>query len=161
MYNVNSAKIQDGVSELSSNSAFSDRSNKRSNERKSRNLPVKSVPDLRFEQSYLASIRGFIHEEDERKAEMIKNSESSKSQNEGESKKSDSHFFDIKTSRSSHGEPELWLGRVRIEWLPLLYLTLRDQLLSPIIQGAVFGMAGLAYGQFRNFLIARRNAAQQ
>ena len=166
MYNVNSAKIQDGVSELSSNSAFSDRSSKRSNEGKSRNLPIKSVPDLRFEQSYLASIRGFIHEEDGQKARMIKNSEwnhseSSKSQIEGESKKSDSHLLDIKTTRSSHGEPELWLGRVRIEWLPLLYLTLRDQLLSPIVQGAVFGMAGIAYGQFRNFLIARRNAAQQ
>lgn len=152
-------------SSASSSSDLSDRSSKRSNVRKSRNVPIKSIPDLRFEQSYLASIRGFVHEEDDQRARMIqkpeRNHSESKSQNEDESKYSESKSLKISTTRSSHGEPELWLGRLRIDWLSLLYLTLRDQLLSPIVQGAVFGIAGLAYGQFRSFLIARRNINRQ
>ena len=39
---------------------------------------------------------------------------------------------------------------------PLLYLTVRDQMLSPILQGAVFGIGGLALGHVRTFLQARR-----
>ncbi|PWN31499.1 uncharacterized protein FA14DRAFT_162746 [Meira miltonrushii] len=165
MYNLSSSKSEDGVSGPSSSNTLSDRSSKRSNVRKTRNVPIKSIPDLRFEQSYLASIRGFIHEEDDQKARLMKSSQWNdsevKSQIEGESKNSDSNLLDITTTRSSHGEPELWIGRLRIEWFPLLYLTLRDQLLSPIVQGAVFGMAGLAYGQFRSFLITRRNVNRQ
>lgn len=152
---------EDEVNDSASSSHVSDRSGRRSTKRsKNTNIPIKSVPDLRFEQSYLASIRGFIHEEDDQIAKAIKNCENS-TPIDLKNKKSESHLLDVRTTRSSHGEPELWLGRLRIEWFSLLYLTVRDQLLSPIIQGAVFGMAGLAFGQFRNFLIARKSSGRQ
>jgi Autophagy receptor ATG43 len=135
---------EDEVNDSASSSHVSDRSGRRSTKRsKNTNIPIKSVPDLRFEQSYLASIRGFIHEEDDQNAKAIKNSENS-TPIDLKNKKSESHLLDVRTTRSS-----------------LLYLTVRDQLLSPIIQGAVFGMAGLAFGQFRNFLIARKSSGRQ
>ena len=47
------------------------------------------------------------------------------------------------------------LSSKMIRW-PLLYLTVRDQIMSPIIQGAVFGVGGLALSQLSAFLVARR-----
>lgn len=168
-YLVNSEEEEMG----SSDSDFSNRSKRR---KQSRDRSIKSIPDLRFEQSYLASIRGFIHEEDDRRKDKLFNDvgkkqqrhssiqeefERHRSQTEEYVKNQDSDKSKISMTRSTHGEPELWLGRLRIEWLPLCYLTIRDQLLSPIIQGAVFGIAGLAFGQLRSFLIARRSATRQ
>lgn len=43
----------------------------------------------------------------------------------------------------------------RNRW-PLLYLTVRDQILSPIVQGAVFGVGGIALSQLKTFLAVRR-----
>lgn len=44
---------------------------------------------------------------------------------------------------------------------PLLHLTIRDQILSPILQGAVFGFGGLALGQLRAYLVARGRKTKQ
>lgn len=178
---------------------------------------------MRFEQSYLASVRAFIHEVEREDAQDIK--ESRQEAKEDRQMHSSSHHAStsdddpivrevldagvqsttkgrrrrtasqgssppyIMTSTSPQGEPELWLGRLRIEWwvalffgsvcrvedylltnvashlatfpwpstrLPLLYCTIRDQLLSPVVQGAIFGMGGLALGHVRSFLMARR-----
>lgn len=42
--------------------------------------------------------------------------------------------------------------------LPLLYVTLRDQLVSPLLQGAIWGLAGLAFGHVRAYLALQRAA---
>ncbi|PWN44754.1 hypothetical protein IE81DRAFT_345446 [Ceraceosorus guamensis] len=119
------------------------------------------LPDLRFEQSYLASIRGYVHELEHEAAQDIKAArkegddlaEKTGGANLKEGEKGERLVVDeasqsgakkVQLSKSPKGEPELWLGSLRIEWVPLLYLTIRDQLLSPLIQGAVWGLAGIA-----------------
>lgn len=132
---------------------------------------------MRFEQSYLASIRGFVHEVDEQTAEETKED---RLDDHGDHK-SGEKAHRVMASRSPTGEPELWMGRLRVQWCvswgqsarrrstplnsctalprwPLVYLTVRDQMLSPILQGAVFGIGGLALGHVRTFLQARRQA---
>ncbi|CEH12598.1 Protein of unknown function DUF1770, fungi [Ceraceosorus bombacis] len=134
------------------------------------------LPDLRFEQSYLASVRGYIHELEHEAAQDIKAARKEgddldekmgganlKEEEKGErlvvdeaahpgAKQGERLVVDeaahpgakqVQLSKSPKGEPELWLGSLRIEWVPLLYLTIRDQLLSPLIQGAVWGLAGI------------------
>ncbi|PWN87363.1 hypothetical protein FA10DRAFT_213621, partial [Acaromyces ingoldii] len=96
-----------------------------------------SIPDMRFEQSYLASIRSLIHEVSTTEA--------------ADDLKRKSGFDNEKVD----GNPEIWLGRLRIEWWSLLYLTVRDQILSPVIQGAVFAVGGIALGHVRAFIVAR------
>lgn len=43
---------------------------------------------------------------------------------------------------------------------PLLWVTFRDQLLSPLVQGAVWGLVGVSIAQFRSYYIASRQLNQ-
>ncbi|CBQ67512.1 conserved hypothetical protein [Sporisorium reilianum SRZ2] len=102
-----------------------------------------TLPDLRFEQSYLATIRGFLHEDTP--------------QHDADEKH---HRVDV-THSAVRDEHELWLGNLRVEWFPILYVTLRDQLVSPLIQGAVWGLGGLLLAQVRQFVAARAKTGGQ
>lgn len=77
-------------------------------------LPITSIPDMRFEQSYLASVRGFVHEYDLDSAdEMKKEQKAGKEKSNGlEEKEAPA----VTSTRSRKGEPEIWLGRLRIQW---------------------------------------------
>lgn len=89
-----------------------------------------SIPDMRFEQSYLASIRSLIHEVSTTEA-----ADDLKRQSGFENEKVDGDVADVLNAglsspddkgqekppkvlatRSPAGEPEIWLGRLRIEW---------------------------------------------
>lgn len=115
-------------------------------------LPLTSIPDMRFEQSYLASVRAFIHEVEKQDAQQIKESRqdakeerssASRHENTSDDDPIVSDVLDagvqsttkrrrrtasqssspphIMTSTSLQGEPELWLGRLRIEWWVALF----------------------------------------
>lgn len=62
---------------------------------------------MRFEQSYLASIRGFVHELDPEEAQE------EKQEAKGEK---DAASSTIVKGKGPKGEPELWIGRLRIDW---------------------------------------------
>ena len=47
---------------------------------------------------------------------------------------------------------------VRIRF-PIFYVTVRDQLLSPLVQGAVWGLGGLLLTQLRQYISARAKGA--
>lgn len=80
-------------------------------------LPVlPTLPDLRFEQSYLASVRGFLHELEKPAAAVRKHSEISESDYEEEHHADDGGSPKVLASRDKRGEPELWLGAMRVEW---------------------------------------------
>ncbi|KAH8102986.1 hypothetical protein BXZ70DRAFT_872906, partial [Cristinia sonorae] len=77
------------------------------------------LPDLRFEYSYLRSIRQYVHVE--RKPA---------SRNNGD------------VLLPSDAE-ELERGDIiRVQWGQIVWVTMRDQVLSPLVQGAVWGLAG-------------------
>lgn len=66
------------------------------------------IPDLRFEQSYIASIRGFIHELEPEQAAQ------EKARAGGED--ADGQEKAVVEARGPRGEPELWVGRLRVDW---------------------------------------------
>lgn len=57
------------------------------------------LPDLRFEQSYLASVQHLVHEEEQQQSD-----------------RHDGRKHKVTKSRGKHGEKELWLGDLRVEW---------------------------------------------
>ena len=57
------------------------------------------LPDLRFEQSYLASVQHLVHEEEVQQSD-----------------KQDGRKHKVAKGRGPHGEKELWLGDLRVEW---------------------------------------------
>ncbi|WWC85375.1 uncharacterized protein L201_000238 [Kwoniella dendrophila CBS 6074] len=90
-------------------------------------MPV--MPDLRFEQSYLLSIRPFLTPHPT--AEGI--------QKKGEVEKSKPSG----TLVTSSDEDTVfhWGRQVDVEWRQVIWVTLRDQVLSPLLQGAFWGWA--------------------
>ncbi|CAO1614326.1 unnamed protein product [Sympodiomycopsis kandeliae] len=136
-------------SEVSSASSESEESDPLSSFLNPQKLP-QVIPDLRFEQSYIASIRGFIHELEPEEAEDEKREAIELSEKETPNDGKTSRPPAIVEARSPKGEPELWIGRLRIDWLPLLKATIRDQFLSPMIQGALWGIVGLFLNQLRD-----------
>ncbi|KII84273.1 hypothetical protein PLICRDRAFT_358975 [Plicaturopsis crispa FD-325 SS-3] len=104
-------------------------------------LPV--IPDLRFEQSYLRSIAAYVHV----------------------SPGDETHAKDAAWRRES-GEvaalPSPAHRVVSIDWGNVVWVTARDQVLSPLLQGALWGVASqylrpllsLAGAQFRSLFNA-------
>ncbi|CAL1699296.1 unnamed protein product [Somion occarium] len=91
-----------------------------------------AVPDLRFEQSYLRSVRPYVRVEEIRTEEIFRDEK-------GKAVARDDNF-----------PPESPEGRVvvlheeniHIQWGPVLWATTRDQVISPLLQGALWGIAG-------------------
>jgi hypothetical protein len=91
-----------------------------------------AIPDLRFEQSYLKSINGFVHVE-EASPELEVVDEGGKSK---EKAQEDEQASTIKRDvrpivDSSH-------HLVKIEWSQVIWVTTRDQVISPLLQGALW-----------------------
>ncbi|KAE8234293.1 hypothetical protein CF326_g667 [Tilletia indica] len=128
----------------------------------------RAMPDMRFEQSYLATIRGFMHElqpeEGEEEKRAVREDRHGTDDHDAEGEKTEGgrekeHRVVATVSRTS--EPELWLGNLKVEWYPLLWVTFRDQIISPLVQGTVWGLAGLALAQTRSFMMERRRLSAQ
>ncbi|PWZ02916.1 hypothetical protein BCV70DRAFT_214414 [Testicularia cyperi] len=100
-----------------------------------------TLPDLRFEQSYIATIRQHLHGQETKEAEHLDHYEKL------------THIVEVTQPRVD-AELEFWSGNLRIEWFPVLYITLRDQVLSPLIQGAVWGLGGILLSQVRQYFSA-------
>ncbi|KAG8950321.1 hypothetical protein FRC04_007763 [Tulasnella sp. 424] len=104
------------------------------------------IPELRFEQSYLLSIKPFIHPGNEGDKDVKKGGEK-------ESSKRDASMLVqegvLTETNSVYGVP------LRIDWGSVAWVTLRDQVISPLLQGAAWGTATV-------FLIplARQSIAQ-
>lgn len=92
---------------------------------------VPPIPDLRFEYSYLRSVRPLIH------VERLERPVDEK----GKGVVSD-------VSKRSWTPQEL----IKVQWIRLLWITTRDQVLSPFLQGAVWCVAS---GYARNADLTR------
>ncbi|KAH8929164.1 hypothetical protein BT69DRAFT_1276585 [Atractiella rhizophila] len=105
-------------------------------------IPLPPIPDLRFEQGYLKSLSPFI---------SVKNGKELSKRNE--------HLADDteQVALVSEGPYKAWLEEeeeLEIQWKSVLYITFRDQLLSPLLQGAVWGVGSLLLAT--SLLIIRR-----
>lgn len=100
--------------DVSSAVSSSSRSGSSDGEEEPSLLPkLPTLPDLRFEQSYLATIRGFMHEDEPA------NKQSSEAGDESEKDDADQpdHHHKVSITKSkARDSHELWLGNLRVEW---------------------------------------------
>jgi hypothetical protein len=86
-------------------------------------LPV--IPDLRFEASYLRSISPYVHVSE---GSMV-DSDSTRQESAPEKGK----------AKVTEKETSTQIGHaVRIEWASVAWITVRDQVISPLLQGALW-----------------------
>ncbi|KAL4066981.1 hypothetical protein V8B97DRAFT_1978863 [Scleroderma yunnanense] len=98
-------------------------------QRPRRRLPI---PDLRFEQTYLSRIRGCLHIEPQSHAPT------------GE----DGDYAAV-----THVVPLINPSQqvISVDWQNVAYITLRDQVLMPLLQGMLWGVVGTYYKPFISF----------
>lgn len=76
-----------------------------------------TLPDLRFEQSYLATIRNFLHEDKPTSSSPDEPSKFNEKQDGTDEKGEDRHDkVEVARSNAEQSEHELWLGNLRVEW---------------------------------------------
>ncbi|KAF8842899.1 hypothetical protein BDN67DRAFT_965040 [Paxillus ammoniavirescens] len=104
-----------------------------------RRLPI---PDLRFEQTYLKRIQSCIHIEPMVKAGKEKEqgfAQPEFAEVEGATYAAATHVTHLINS-SQHV--------VRVDWGKVAYITLRDQVMMPLLQGMLWGVIGTYYKPF-------------
>jgi len=82
-------------------------------------LNIPALPDLRFESSYLRSIRLYLNEEEQDAGHECAHTDA-----------------DALASGHRSDAPV-----VKIEWKGILWVTARDQILTPVLQGFLWGIA--------------------
>ncbi|KIJ61566.1 hypothetical protein HYDPIDRAFT_115728 [Hydnomerulius pinastri MD-312] len=99
-----------------------------------RRLPI---PDLRFEQTYLSRIRTCIHIESAAQGAKEKQKEPTESAEEEEAT----------YIAATHVNPLINSSQqvVRVDWGKVAYITLRDQVMMPLLQGMLWGIIGTYY----------------
>ncbi|TNY21798.1 hypothetical protein DMC30DRAFT_415659 [Rhodotorula diobovata] len=118
-------------------------------------VPIPPIPDLRFEQGVLASIRPFLH-----RADLAAASSSSPSSSDDKQKKGKLYAAEKGalasanlTAEGGRGGPEgespsdVLMAPLRIEWTKVTYVLLRDQVVFPLLQGILWGCAGFYLSQ--------------
>ncbi|KAF8488079.1 hypothetical protein JB92DRAFT_3018286 [Gautieria morchelliformis] len=94
-----------------------------------------SIPDLRFEQSYLLSLQRFIHHDDAQECFIARtDAKIANSARKGE-KLTKEKSIDM-AGKSSGTEAGFYGVPLRLDWGGILYVTIRNQILSPFAQGA-------------------------
>ncbi|KAI0918513.1 hypothetical protein AcV5_002487 [Taiwanofungus camphoratus] len=93
---------------------------------------IPAVPDLRFEQSYLRSIAPYV------RIERLKV--------EGNDEKGKRKAVEANGEREGDGSVVVPVASVpretiQIQWGQMLWITTRDQVVSPLLQGALWGVA--------------------
>ncbi|KAF4583423.1 hypothetical protein EYR40_010877 [Pleurotus pulmonarius] len=86
---------------------------------------IPAIPDLRFENSYLRSIRPFFYV---RRIYVAP-----------DAKEPDYDHADVALAASHKAAIS---EEIIIDWAKVLWITTRDQVISPFLQGAVWGIAG-------------------
>ncbi|KAI1788650.1 hypothetical protein LXA43DRAFT_1024467 [Ganoderma leucocontextum] len=92
---------------------------------------IPPMPDMRFEYSYLRGVRQCVQLE---RPERPKTSEKGKEK-----------AADVEGDEQEDEDEDEQLGTgevVQVQWSRILWITTRDQVISPLLQGAVWGVAG-------------------
>ncbi|TBU27017.1 hypothetical protein BD311DRAFT_666390 [Dichomitus squalens] len=87
---------------------------------------IPPVPDLRFEYSYLRSVGQYVH---------LERPNQTRSSEKGKEKAADVEEEQEESAATGSGEV------LHVQWGRILWITTRDQLLSPLLQGALWGVA--------------------
>jgi len=115
-------------------------------------LPV--IPDLRFEHSYLRSIQPYVHVErlstednQSRPTDVglidraILEEEGFETLDTSLGKEGESVLVQPPAGVEAQGEPRGPSEIIRIQWKNVAWVTVRDQVISPLLQGALWALA--------------------
>ncbi|BGP44823.1 hypothetical protein JCM10450v2_000638 [Rhodotorula kratochvilovae] len=108
-------------------------------------VPVPPIPDLRFEQGVLASIRPFLH-----RADGSGEADSGAGEKKGRLAAAEkgalaSANLTAEGGAAGEGPSDVFMAP-RIEWSKVTYVLLRDQVIFPLLQGVLWGVAGFYLG---------------
>ncbi|ORY85298.1 hypothetical protein BCR35DRAFT_351623 [Leucosporidium creatinivorum] len=135
--------------------------------RKDGKIPVPPIPDLRFEQGVLMSIRPFIHRAEPSEVPAISAAaaaEDVEHPHHDEKVQAGERGAVVGTALTAegaeHGLPEgessdIFMGPLRIEWGQLSYVIVRDQFIYPLLQGLLWGVGSLWLGSLWSWNRAR------
>ena len=95
-------------------------------------IPVPPLPDMRYEQGILASIRGFL-----RRVEVPAPQDGKGKEVEHAEERAAfvSMSLTKEGAQDGKGDGDLFGGNLRIEWNQVIYVLFKDQLLFPLLQG--------------------------
>ncbi|WWD15809.1 hypothetical protein CI109_100233 [Kwoniella shandongensis] len=126
-----SATFPDDLPEVTAKDEARGHSRARKEGRKRVKNAMPPMPDLRFEQSYLLSIRPFLKPRPDRATKAEKGPVPDEK--------------DSKTLVQSADNDEVfhWGREVDVDWRSVSWVTFRDQVMSPLFQGALWGWATL------------------
>ncbi|OAV89439.1 hypothetical protein PTTG_28690 [Puccinia triticina 1-1 BBBD Race 1] len=116
------------------------------------------LPDLRFEQGYLMSLMPFFH------FDHAKPLDKQKQPADDSPRSSQPYVFgqddlvpkEASDATSTEADNYYFGPNFRVEWKMVVYVTLRDQLLYPLIQGCLWGSASLVLSHFWRIRANRR-----
>jgi hypothetical protein len=97
-------------------------------------LPV--IPDFRFESSYLKSIKGLVHIEESQEHVVADENAQAKGKGELPQESQEQKAQDIRRDVNPIVDSSHHL--VRIDWSQVAWVTARDQVISPLLQGALW-----------------------
>ncbi|GAA5887713.1 hypothetical protein JCM5296_004466 [Sporobolomyces johnsonii] len=108
-------------------------------------MPV-AVPDLRFEQGVLASIRPFLHvavpDHDLASAPVKEDKHEAKVEAAGDAALASANLT-AEGDAQGRTASDVLMGPLSIEWSKVVYVIVRDQVVFPLLQGVLWGMAGI------------------
>ncbi|KAM0793189.1 hypothetical protein ACM66B_000660 [Microbotryomycetes sp. NB124-2] len=112
-------------------------------------IPVPPIPDLRFEQGVLMSIRPFLHPAN---ASTVAGTASPPSERHAEKVEAGEKGALVSQALTAEGaeqglvvggKSDIFSGPLRIEWPQVIYVIFRDQFVYPLLQGLMWGVGGL------------------
>ncbi|GAA5911859.1 hypothetical protein JCM8208_002462 [Rhodotorula glutinis] len=107
-------------------------------------VPIPPIPDLRFEQGVLASIRPFLHRAD---ADADADEDDSSDEKKGKLRAAEKGAL-ASANLTAEGGPkgespsDIFMAPLRIQWSQVSYVLVRDQVVFPLLQGILWGVAG-------------------
>ncbi|GAA5990163.1 hypothetical protein JCM5350_002527 [Sporobolomyces pararoseus] len=143
-------------------------------------IPIPPIPDLRYEQGILSSIKPFLHTTTTPRRQGTRGNKSSEEKRETEeheekfetiektvlasSQLTAGHGRETELEQGSHQSDALMSGGLRIEWGMVTYVLFRDQVVFPLLQGVLWGMAGIYLNglwEWNRERLAAKNLAQR
>ncbi|BGP21701.1 hypothetical protein Rt10032_c01g0404 [Rhodotorula toruloides] len=123
-------------------------------------IPVPPIPDLRYEQGVLVSIRPFLHRIDNDAVPAQRRGGCQGAENEKKvltAEKSALASAQLTAEGSSKRESasDVLMAPLRIEWSKVTYVIMRDQVVFPLLQGIAWGVAGFYLGALWDWNKAR------
>ncbi|GAA5834213.1 hypothetical protein JCM9279_004247 [Rhodotorula babjevae] len=109
-------------------------------------VPIPPIPDLRFEQGVLASIRPFLHRADADPSAADDDDDNS-SEKKGKLRAAEKGAL-ASANLTAEGGPkgespsDIFMAPLRIQWSQVSYILIRDQVVFPLLQGILWGVAG-------------------